>query len=181
MTYEGVDAKLQSDHTDTDLQKMGIKKDDKFFLYVGNAYPHKNGERLLDAFAYVLRDYPETKLVMVGKSNYFYKRLQEKAAVLKISDSIIFTGAVTDNALSSLYKNTQALIFPSLMEGFGLPGLEAMQRKCLVIASDIPVFKEIYKDAVLYFNPLDIKQLSDTMQKVLLGNTVEAQQDSSHL
>ncbi len=166
VTYEGVDAKI-SKANDKDLKKYHVSKSDKYFLYVGNAYPHKNGERLLEAFSKVISDNPEVKLVMVGKMNYFYERLKQKSQSLNLQNSVIFTGAVADEELSALYKNAQALVLPSLMEGFGLPGLEAMQQGCLVIASEIPVFKEIYKDAAIYFNPLDIQQLNDTMQKVL--------------
>ncbi|MBA3723295.1 MAG: glycosyltransferase family 4 protein [Candidatus Levybacteria bacterium] len=171
VTYEGIDLALQR------KGERG-KREEKstlpfplnaypYFLYVGNAYPHKNCERLVEAFALVNKASPATKLIMVGKKNYFYQRLEEKVGKIGLQKKIIFTGAVDDQELAALYQNAQALLFPSLMEGFGLPGLEAMQNKCLVLASDIPVFKEVYQDAAVYFDPLDIQQMSDTMQKVL--------------
>jgi glycosyltransferase involved in cell wall biosynthesis len=86
---------------------------------------------------------------------------------LGLQENVLFVGAVNDSALSDLYHDAEALMYPSLMEGFGLPGLEAMQQECLVLASDIPVFREIYKDAVVYFDPRDVSSMRDTIQKVL--------------
>src|SRR4030042_1299813 len=68
------------------------------------------------------------------------------------------------------YKNAQGLIFPSLMEGFGLPGLEAMAAGCPVICSDIPVFREIYGEAANYFDPYDIDDIAEKIKKVI-GDT----------
>src|SRR4030042_2824557 len=73
----------------------------------------------------------------------------------------------TDQQLAGLYKNAEYLLFPSLEEGFGLPGLEAMALGCPVICSDLPVFKEIYQDAPLYFKPRDIDSMADTLEKGL--------------
>lgn len=171
VTYEGVGKSVASskhlvagkNNITTNYQLQTTN----YFLYVGNAYPHKNLERLCDAFAWVLNDYPDIKLVFVGKKNYFYSRLEEKVKKMKLDKNIIFTGSVSDEELFSFYKNAEALILPSLMEGFGLPGLEAMQAGCLVLASDIPVFKEIYQDAAFYFDPLEVEAMHATILKVL--------------
>ena len=58
-------------------------------------------------------------------------------------------------------------IFPSLSEGFGLPGLEAINAGTLAIISDIPVFREVYKDAAIYFNPHDFSSIATTIKEVL--------------
>lgn len=165
VTYEGVDAVLHGKGKSG--KGKGPEIASSYFLYVGNAYPHKNVERLVEAFQLVLEKHSDARLVMVGKKNYFYNRLEEKVQAMHLEKSILFTGGVDDAALKKLYQNAKALVFPSLMEGFGLPGLEAMQLQCLVLASDIPVFKEIYADAAVYFNPLEIQDMSDTMLKVL--------------
>ncbi|MGH7204245.1 MAG: glycosyltransferase family 4 protein, partial [Candidatus Levyibacteriota bacterium] len=122
---------------------------------------------LIDAFALVVKEYPDVKLLLVGKSNYFYDRLEKKVKQMGLEKSVLFLGGVTDEELIGLYQDAQALVFPSLMEGFGLPGLEAMQNGCLVLASDIPVFKEIYQDAALYFNPREIASIHATIRQVL--------------
>ena len=67
-------------------------------------------------------------------------------------------------------------VFPSLSEGFGLPGIEAMRAGTLVLASDIPVFKEIYKDNVIYFNPLDFVSIEEAIESALnLGQDVRTE------
>ena len=162
VTYEGVTS--ASSHA---IEKQSHKRLDNYFLYVGNAYPHKNLERLIDTFALLRTEYPDMKLVMVGKKNYFYDRLVEKVEDMQLQETVIFTGGIDDAELFSLYRHAEAFIFPSLMEGFGLPGLEAMKSGCLVLASDIPVFKEMYADAAVYFNPLAVDSMHATIRKVL--------------
>lgn len=136
----------------------------QYFLYVGNAYPHKNLERLLEAFKSL-----ESKvysLVLVGGEDYFYKKLKEKVEEMGLKNEVMFYGPATREELGKLYKNAIALIFPSLMEGFGLPGLEAMANGCPVVCSDIPVFHEIYGEAALYFNPTDTEDIKNKINSL---------------
>jgi glycosyltransferase involved in cell wall biosynthesis len=160
VTYEGVDKRLDS-------AAHKNKKGEKYLLYVGNAYPHKNLERLIEVFEKIIKTKPEYKLLLVGKEDYFYTRLKAKVLSKHVEDSIIFCRNVSDEELARLYSGAAALITPSLMEGFGLPGLEAMHHGTLVLASDIPVYKEVYKDAAIYFNPLDVTAMHATILKVL--------------
>lgn len=141
---------------------------DKYFLYVGNAYPHKNLEVLLRAFAGV----KDAKLILVGKDDFFYKRLKQTDLVRSLKNRIIFKTSVSDSELKELYKNAQAFVFPSLMEGFGLPALEALREGCPVIVSDIPVFHEILGDSAIYFNPHNANELTT----LLLGKPEKPKQ-----
>jgi glycosyltransferase involved in cell wall biosynthesis len=120
---------------------------DKYFLYVGNAYPHKNVELLMQATAAA-----GVHVVYVGKNDYFYQKLG------------IQPKSVSDKELANLYKHAQALVFPSLMEGFGLPALEALANNCPVIVSDIPVFHEILGDVPKYFDPHDENALVECLK-----------------
>jgi glycosyltransferase involved in cell wall biosynthesis len=86
---------------------------------------------------------------------------------LKAKDLVRFLGLVPDNQLGSLYKNSLGFAFPSLSEGFGLPGLEAMNAGTLLLASEIPVFKEIYGKNAIYFNPLDFSSIERSMRNVV--------------
>lgn len=124
---------------------------DNYFLYVGNAYPHKNVEVLIRAAAEA-----DVLVLYVGKNDYFYQRLG------------IIPKTVGDAQLSGLYRHAQALVFPSLMEGFGLPALEALANGCPVIVSDIPVFHEILGTSATYFDPHDAAALT-----VILKNAVQ--------
>lgn len=164
VTYEAVDDKLKIENL-----KLKIGKYGKYFLYVGNAYPHKNLERLIKAFNEISKEYKDLRLVFVGNKDYFYQKLEKE----NISDKIVFYGKATDDELLTFYSNAIALVSPSLMEGFGLPVLEAMTNNCLVLCSDIPAFREIAKETVIYFNPYSI---SDIKEKLLLA----CSNDSNH-
>lgn len=126
----------------------------KYFLYVGNAYPHKNLPVLFAA----ARAFPGYKLVLVGKDDFFYQKLQKQARDENVSN-VIFAGFLTDHELSSLYRFAWYYLFPSLYEGFGLPPLEAMARGTVVVASDRGSLPEILGEAAQYFDPTDERSL----------------------
>jgi glycosyltransferase involved in cell wall biosynthesis len=138
----------------------------KYFLYVGNAYPHKNLNSLIYAFNKIAKEYRELKLVLVGSKDYFYQKLEDQNK----SDKIIFYGKATDRELANLYSNAVALVMPSLMEGFGLPVLEAMSLKCLVLASDIPSLREIASNSAFYFNPENPNDIKETLKSAYVNN-----------
>lgn len=158
VTYEGVE-KIKQVATST----FGKNTSD-YFLYVGNAYPHKNVEQLVNAFALVHEQQPDVSLLIVGKTDYFKERLQEKVKAQHLDEYISFLGFVPDEDLAYLYKHALACVIPSFMEGFGLPALEAMASNCLAVVSDIPVFREICGDAALYIDPHN----AESLQAVLL-------------
>jgi len=141
------------------LAKLGITK--PFILYVGNAYPHKNLETLIEVFRDLAID---CQLVFVGKEDYFYKRLKEMVCENE-KEKIIFTDFVSESVLADLYRGARLYVFPSLIEGFGLPGLEAMNYGLPVVASNSSCLEEIYEDAAIYFNPRD---KDDIIKKIKL-------------
>lgn len=160
--YEGVDTSVHAGIS----EKPPVKP--PYYLYVGNAYPHKNLVRLLEAYGLFLQKVgQEIPLVFVGKEDYFYKQLQVTAQNMFVDQTIQFLKNVDDKQLASLYKNANALVVPSLMEGFGLPILEAMVNHCNVLASDIPAFREIGKDAIMYFNPQSPESIAKALEKNL--------------
>jgi glycosyltransferase involved in cell wall biosynthesis len=93
--------------------------------------------------------------------------LKKKVHELGIENNVVFAGYISEETLFGYYKNAIATIIPSLMEGFGLPGLEAMREDCLVLASDIPSLKEIYADSAVYFDPLAVESMHATIREVL--------------
>lgn len=147
------------------FKELGIVEEDtvgsctkRFVLYVGNAYPHKNLESLLA----VAPQFPETIFLCVGKEDYFYRSFRERVLAAQV-DNICFAGYVDDRSLGALYHRASAYIFPSLYEGFGLPGLEAMNYGLPVVAARAGSLPEIYANAALYFDPLE----SDTCVEAL--------------
>jgi glycosyltransferase involved in cell wall biosynthesis len=179
VTYEGV-SNLSRGRDSLFISKIDPKETrqryhlgNNFLLYVGNAYPHKNLETLLDVFADLREDKPELKLVLVGKPDYFYQRIQQYAQSLNlwqkenINSSAVFPGYVPDAQLEILYQEAKAYVFPSLYEGFGLPPLEAMAKGCPVISSDRASLPEILGMAAVYFNPEDKNDFLSKIKLVL--------------
>ncbi|MDZ4228056.1 MAG: glycosyltransferase family 1 protein [Candidatus Levybacteria bacterium] len=167
VTYEGVDNKLSGNYK-LEIGNWKLKNlPSKFFLYVGNAYPHKNLDRLLEAFKILNSD---VGLVLVGKEDYFYKSLKEKVKNMGLDRKVIFFGQASDEELASLYANASAFITPSLMEGFCLPALEAMANRCLVLSSDIPALREVCGDAAIYFDPHNTNDMMEKMKEVCSGD-----------
>lgn len=158
VAYEASEVKFSDVKLKTETPEIFAKD---YFLYIGNAYPHKNLDRLLKAFKKI--ENPNLKLILVGQKDYFYKQYE----VANESNNVVFYGKATDSELASLYANAIALVAPSLMEGFGLPVLEAMTLKCLVVASDIPAFKEIAGENAIYFNPNDENDIFTKLKDVL--------------
>lgn len=159
VTYEGVGSEVVSD-----VQYKCILDIKNYFLYVGNAYPHKNLQRLIDAFEIIRKDHKDISLVLIGRDDFFYRKLRGQH---EKTPGVIFKNVATDQELACYYKHAKALIMPSLMEGFGLTPLEAMANACVVLASDIPSLREICNNAAIYFDPHDVKSIARSMHSVL--------------
>lgn len=145
-----------------------MKESSLYYIYVGNAYPHKNLKRLIEAMVNLNKKVRENiQLYIVSSRNVFTGRLEKLVKDIKADEYIKLLGYVPDDKLKTLYKKSLGFIFPSISEGFGLPGLEAMSAQTLIACSDIPVFKEIYKDVPIYFNPFDVNSISDAMKLIL--------------
>lgn len=166
VTYEAVD-KLAAK-----AEPWPSLKDKQYLLYVGNAYPYKNLQRLVDAFGIVHAKNPDLHLVLVGST--FYEDLQAYVRQTK-APNIIFTGFVDTGKLAWLYQHAQALAFPSLSEGFGLPGLEAMQYGLPVVSSNATCLPEVYGDAALYFDPENTEDMAAKIGKVIKDPKLRAQ------
>lgn len=137
-----------------------------YILYVGNAYPHKNLEKLVKALK-IIREKKDIKLVLAGEDKYFYPRLGSFTKELRLADSVIFFGNANDEELVNLYSNALCLVFPSLMEGFGLPNFEAVACGILPVVSDIPIFREIWREKLVYFNPNSVENMAENIQLAL--------------
>lgn len=153
VTYEGVN--LAS-------FKPSRAIDRPYFIYVGNAYPHKNLERAIKALAS-----KKMLFVIVSSRSVFTEKLKNDIENLKAEKYVRLLGFVPDSQLGTLLKNSLGFIYPSLSEGFGLPGLEAMAAGTLVLVSDIPVFKEVYKDVPIYFDPYDVNSIKSAVEKAV--------------
>ena len=151
------------------LGLYGIPPETSFLLYVGGLSPHKNLLRLIDAFARGARQ--DAFLVLAGDINdVFHTHVpQIRAAIAQhgLHDRVILTGFVPDDDLVYLYTRATALVLPSLMEGFGLPAVEAMACGTPVISSRAGSLPEVVGEAGIYFDPTDVGSMAAAIGSLL--------------
>ncbi len=160
VTYEA------ADKITVPAEPMKLLEHKDFIMYVGRPMTHKNLERLVEAFALLKETHFSLSLVLAGKLDANYKKLQ-KLVDAKGVPGVIFTDFVTDGELRWLYEQAKAYVFPSLSEGFGLPGLEAMAQGCPVVSSNATCLPEVYKEAAHYFDPLDVTDMAAKINDVI--------------
>lgn len=157
----------------------GLKKG-KNILYVGSLYPHKNIRLVIDA----LHQLSGYTLMLVGSRNVFQEEVEKYVSEKGLSRRVFFLGHLSDSELAEVFPNVTALVQPSLSEGFGLTGIEAMASGVPVLASRIPIFEEIYQDAAIFFDPKSTESLIkavkslvvlDRQKLILSGKKVAAQ------
>lgn len=129
----------------------------------------------MQAHQQLRKKHPELLLVLVGrlsgKNGATLVRNREWANE-KGYEGVVFTDFVTDENLCWLYQHCATYVFPSLMEGFGLPGLEAMAVGAPVASSNATCLPEVYKDGATYFDPYDVVNMTDTIDEVLTNSSL---------
>lgn len=158
VTYEGYDQKIFTSATVAKTQAVPAKN----LLYVGSLYPHKNIEVVLRA----LLQLPEFKLNIVSSRSVFQDRVAKRVSELGLETQVNFLGYVPDKPLRDLYQKSYATVCPSLSEGFGLPGVESMASGGCVVASDIPIFREVYRKAAIFFSPTSPESLIKALNQL---------------
>jgi glycosyltransferase involved in cell wall biosynthesis len=138
----------------------------RFIMYVGRAMPFKNLDRLVDAYGVLKERHEDLHLVLAGKRHPNHDKLI-KTVQDRHLDGVHFTGFVSEGQLRWLYHHCSAYVFPSLSEGFGLPGLEAMAHGSPVASSSATSLPEIYGDAARYFDPLDLGSMIGAIDDLL--------------
>ena len=151
------------------LERFAIPPDTRFLLYVGGLSPHKNLIRLVEAFA---QGAPDDALLVLAGDVYdvFHTHVPEIRATIErlhMNERVIMTGFVHDDDLVFLYSKAYALVSPSLMEGFGLPAVEAMACGTPVVSSCAGSLPEVVGDAGVYFDPTDVGSMADVIRSFL--------------
>jgi glycosyltransferase involved in cell wall biosynthesis len=145
----------------------------EYILYVGSMEYRKNIYTLLKAFEVVSLKYPQLKLVLAGhyniKDNDKVSRLLSQ---LQISKKLIIVQSPSVSDLCVLYAHAKLFVYPSYMEGFGIPPIEAMKCGCPVISSNIAVHREVQGNAALFFDPYNYNELVTNIL-LLLSNSNE--------
>ncbi|HVQ45015.1 MAG TPA: glycosyltransferase family 1 protein [Candidatus Saccharimonadia bacterium] len=147
------------------LERFG--KLGKFVLYVGNAYPYKNIGTMIEALAALRESHADLGLVIAGKRDEFTSELERRAAELGVGERVRFVGFVSDGELVALYRAAAAYVNPSLSEGFGLQGLEAMTQGLPVVAARATCLPEVYGEAAEYFDPREPADQAAALARVL--------------
>jgi glycosyltransferase involved in cell wall biosynthesis len=144
-----------------------------YFIFVGNIKPHKNLQRLLDAF-YIVQGKIKQDLILVGKKDGFITGIEKlDDSIARLGDRVHFTGYVSDEVLHQYVRQADAMIFPSLYEGFGLPPLEAMACGIPVMVSNVAALPEICGEQALYCDPYNVSDLADKMLQITYENKIE--------
>jgi len=158
VTKEGID------QTFIDQLSMPSSSKDhasNYLLYVGSLYPHKNIELVIRSLVFL-----PVRLKIVGSRNIFLDRTKKLAQKYQVEKKVDFLGFIPDQKLVKLYQDSLCLVQPSLSEGFGLTGIEAMAAGSVVVCSKIPIFEEIYQDGALYFDPLSLESFIKVVQNL---------------
>src|SRR5271165_78475 len=142
-----------------------------YLLCVSNRRPHKNELRVVEAFARAGLD-PRIHLVFTGEPTADLQRFIQTRGV---SPRVDFVGLVPETKLPSLYRAADALIFPSLFEGFGLPVLEAMACNTPVVTSTVTAMPEVAGDAALQVDPTSVEQIAGAMEQVVNDTSLRQQ------
>jgi glycosyltransferase involved in cell wall biosynthesis len=141
-----------------------ITKENKYFFSMGTLTKHKNMRWVIET----AKNNPNYIFLISGfkNSEKVYKKIG-----IESTDNVKYLGYLNDEEMKTVIKNAEALLYPTLYEGFGIPPLEAMAVNTKVIVSDIPAIREIYGDTVYYINPYDPKV---NLEEILKGKVKDS-------
>lgn len=175
--YNGYDKKMFNNKNITGdvVKKYSLSK--PYMIMVGANYSHKNLEVAIKAFKN-LDGYKDLELVIVGGNSEYLMSLKEFAKKIEIDERIKFIGYVPDEDLKDLYGNSEAFIYPTLYEGFGLPILEAQACGTAVLCSNNSSLPEVYGKSAISFNPEKVETVEKAIKmlmedKELRSNLIE--------
>ncbi len=178
VVYNAIDERLSQAPPQEAFERVRIRYQlrDPFALYVGNIKPHKNLERLIDAFDRLRRQegFDSLKLVIIGDEISKYQGLRRAVHQHKLHKHVRFFGFVPVDTLSVLYRLASVFVFPSLYEGFGLPPLEAMASGTPVVTSNVSSLPEVVGDAAILVDPYDPDSIADGMKQALQDTDLRA-------
>jgi glycosyltransferase involved in cell wall biosynthesis len=171
VVYNAIDERLAVPPADEDFERVRVRYqlNDPFALYVGNIKPHKNLERLIEAFRELRQEseFESLKLVIIGDEISRYQGLRRAVHHHKLHKHVRFLGFVAPATLAVLYRMARVFVFPSLYEGFGLPPLEAMYLGTPVVTSNVSSLPEVVGDAAVLVDPYSSASIAEGMRRAL--------------
>jgi glycosyltransferase involved in cell wall biosynthesis len=173
--YNGYDERFASEPVEEAIVRVRERYQlhDEFVLYAGNVKPHKNLERLIDAFHLVRkRGLDQLKLVMIGDQISRYAALRRAVHQHQLHKYVRFLGYLPEETLAVMYRLAGVFVFPSLYEGFGLPPLEAMASGTPVVTSNVSSLPEVAGNAAVLVNPYDPSAIAEGIYRVLTDESL---------
>ena len=177
VVHNAIDERFLSpaDHERMDLVRQRYQLDHPFVLYVGNIKPHKNIERLIDAFGRARSQCPDDlKLIIIGDEISKYPALRQSVHKHKLDKHVRFLGFQPMETLAAFYRLARAFVFPSLYEGFGLPPLEAMACGAPVVTSNVSSLPEVAGGAALLIDPYDPDSIASGITQAVTDEALRA-------
>lgn len=160
--YNGYEESLFNKDIDKEvLEKFNLKN--PYMIMVGASYSHKNLDSVIKAFKNIEGN---LDLVIIGGNTNYLKELKNLVKEMKLEKKVKFLGYVSDENLKDLYGHSEAFIYPTLYEGFGLPILEAQACGTVVICSNNSSLPEVYKNSAISFDPKNIEDIENSIKKV---------------
>jgi glycosyltransferase involved in cell wall biosynthesis len=176
--YNAIDERFLAapDTERMDLIRQRYQLDHPFLLYVGNIKPHKNLERLIDAFGRVrAAGLDELRLVIIGDEISRYPAMRQAVHRHQLDKYVRFLGFQPYETLAGFYRLARAFVFPSLYEGFGLPPLEAMACGTPVVTSNVSSLPEIAGGAALLVDPYDTASIAEGITRAVTDEPLRQQ------
>lgn len=165
----GEELKISNEQEKEIKTKFGLKDEVPYVFFLSTIEPRKNVETLIKAFNYIKRKEDiKLKLIIAGGLGWKYEEVLKLYETSDYKEDIIMPGFISKEEKKYLYEHAKCFVYPSLYEGFGLPVLEAMEGKAIVITSNVSSLPEVGGDAAFYFNNVyDYAELGNKILEVV--------------
>ncbi len=146
-----------------------------YFVYVGAQHQRKNLQNLFHAFDEYKKEGSNYKLLLSGQKKWWTSEMEEAYSGMQYKDDVIFTGRLSDEDLVNVMASSEALVYVSYFEGFGIPVVEAMQCNVPVICANTTSLPEVAGKAALLVNPFDVNEIAAAMKKLATNKILSTQ------
>ena len=161
---------LGHEHLLADQVEVGQSPEDHpYLLFVGNLEARKNVVRVLEAFDRLCENHSDVdeNLVLIGRPGFDYENIEKAMNSMKHKERVILKGYVENHQLVAHYRHAKAFVYPSLIEGFGIPLLEAMLGECPIVTANVTATSEVSQDAALQVDPYQVDAIEDAIYRLL--------------
>lgn len=156
------------------LQRLPIRGKKPILIYVGSEHPRKNFTTVLEVVHRLRKEFPDILLIKVGDAGLRLGRKQTLDTIdrLGLTKHIHLVGRISTEQINELYNISDALLFPSRYEGFGMTPLEAMAAGCPVVCSNATSIPEVVGDAAMLQAPSNIEGFADSIRRLMKDETL---------